>query len=751
MSLASRQMPITSGKRSAPLTLNEAERSVEVIASTEAPAVVWDWESFAPVNEVLLMSGCQLPETGRVPLLDTHSRDKAADIVGSFTDMRFEEGPHGHQLVGKCVFSATPDGEAPFRKVVEGHLTDVSIGYEVISAQDVKTGHTAVIEGKEYTGPMRVATAWRLFELSCVPIGADSHAKVRASALSNNQPAAVAAKQESRMKKREDVPATEEQVEVTETHVDESEARGLLARLRRLLGLREDVAEEPAADAAAASCEEEAREATVTDEAGTTVEPAELSDEELDQLVADVTEILDEAEAEQATREDDGETATEEERALCARVAAVPASQRAQLGQKVERARIKAIRKLATAFALSPREEANIIDSGMSLSRAKKHVEDIVNQRNSKGPGVSVSVGRSDAEKFRAAAQDSLLIRAGVSVENPAQGSGDLRSLSLRELAREMVSRSGGSLNGDIRAIVGRALATTDLPNLLVETSRRVLMEAYEAEPETWKAWCGTGSVSDFKTNKAVGLEGDVTLKEIPEYGEYQEGRMSENAEEFSVKTFGRKLVITRQSIINDDLSALSEAPRLYGEACARLVGDVAYNALLKAGKMGDGKALFHADHKNLFASKGGVPTVANLGDVVAGMKLQKDAFGNSISVLPKFFIAPVALESASEAFFNTAINGGPVQGTQAAPLVHNPYGGNYFTRVYDRRLDDVASDAWYLAAARATVNVYFLGGVEAPFIESDTNFDTDGFETKVRMDVGAKALRWVTVAKATA
>ena len=89
--------------------------------------------------------------------------------------------------------------------------------------------------------------------------------------------------------------------------------------------------------------------------------------------------------------------------------------------------------------------------------------------------------------------------------------------------------------------------------------------------------------------------------------------------------------------------------------------------------------------------------------------------------------------------------------GTQAQPLVHNPYGGDFFRRIYDRRLDLDAATTWYLAAARSTVKVFFLGGVQAPYIESRDNFDTDGFETKVRMDVGAKALRWITLAKATA
>ena len=46
----------------------------------------------------------------------------------------------------------------------EGHITDVSVGYEVLASTWVESGATAMVEGVEYTGPVRVTTAWKLFE-----------------------------------------------------------------------------------------------------------------------------------------------------------------------------------------------------------------------------------------------------------------------------------------------------------------------------------------------------------------------------------------------------------------------------------------------------------------------------------------------------------------------------------------------------------------------------------------------------------
>lgn len=45
-----------------PNSLDEKNRSVEVVMSSEAPAIIRDWER-GIISEVLLMSGAQLPQT----------------------------------------------------------------------------------------------------------------------------------------------------------------------------------------------------------------------------------------------------------------------------------------------------------------------------------------------------------------------------------------------------------------------------------------------------------------------------------------------------------------------------------------------------------------------------------------------------------------------------------------------------------------------------------------------------------------
>ncbi|MCL1915680.1 MAG: hypothetical protein FWG17_03085 [Desulfovibrionaceae bacterium] len=755
---ASRALALNLDAAGLPLSLDEASRSVEVIASTEAPAMVMDWDRWEVVPEVLLMSGVRIPASGQVPLLDAHSRESFSNVLGSFRGVHVSATELGPALVGRCHFSTVKEADEAFILVREGHATDVSVGYEVKAHIWLKEGESTVVEGKSFTGPLRIVTDWSLAELSLCPIGADANAKIRST---KNAPSAPLAGR--RKKEKKAMPATQPKKE---------KRAGLLARLRSILvalGLRAQDDE----------TEDGRQDVFLTDAEGNPIVPADLTEEELVSVVEELDSVLAEAEAELDAQGGEGED--DLQRAASkkpgSRGLVLPSGRKISPSQAAlaERARIAGIRNLAQAHNLAPEIEEKLIGSGVGLTAAKAQVLDMTQQRNAAnaGPGFHVSQGETEREKFRGALQDTLLLRCGLPIlkhapdsrefraEAPGKrelreavpGAQELLAMPMSMLAREALLRSGQRVPDDIRGIVGRALTTTDLPVLLVETSRRALMEAFEMAPETWPDWAGTGIATDFKKSTAVGLEGEVKPRLIPEYGEYTEGRLAENAEEYKINTFGRKMVISRQAIINDDLNALTALPRMYGEQTAVMVGDVAYAALLDTPNlMGDGKPLFNSVHRNLFAGKGGAPTVENLGAVVTAMKLQKDSFGNVITVQPKIYLAPVALEVASEQFFNTQLQGaGPILGNQANPLTNNPYGGNYFRRVYDRRMDAASPSAWILAAQRGTVVVYFLGGVQSPYIEEQTNFDTDGFESKVRMDVGAKAMRWVTLAKATA
>ncbi len=115
-------------------TIDEDNRSVEAVLSTETPVLMFDWERFEFVPEVLLSSGMQVHRSKQVPLLDSHSRISMINQFGSVRDIHAE----GTETRGTVVYSSVHDDE--FTKVREGHATDVSVGYKILKREFVPEG-----------------------------------------------------------------------------------------------------------------------------------------------------------------------------------------------------------------------------------------------------------------------------------------------------------------------------------------------------------------------------------------------------------------------------------------------------------------------------------------------------------------------------------------------------------------------------------------------------------------------------------
>lgn len=159
--------------------LPDADGHLRWVLTTEQAAVVWDWERFDFVAEVLRMDGLMLPEIGQVPLLDSHTRASVDDQLGSVTDFTATTvGPH-RAIDGLTRWAADDKSQRTRQKVIDGHITDGSVGYAVTKSIWVPEHTEAAIGGRIYQGPLKVSTEWSLKEFSITPIGADTLAKVR--------------------------------------------------------------------------------------------------------------------------------------------------------------------------------------------------------------------------------------------------------------------------------------------------------------------------------------------------------------------------------------------------------------------------------------------------------------------------------------------------------------------------------------------------------------------------------------------
>ena len=174
--ILTRKMSLSTDSKG-PKTYDPETHSARVVATTEKPVLIYSYRHGGAINEVLLMSGAQIPKSKQVPLLDSHNRLDAESVKGSFRDI----GISGSQMEGTVFFSVDDETARIEKKFADGHLTDFSIGYRVSEEDSVfiPDGETAKVKGVNYSGPVLIRKKFWIKELSITPIGADEDAKGR--------------------------------------------------------------------------------------------------------------------------------------------------------------------------------------------------------------------------------------------------------------------------------------------------------------------------------------------------------------------------------------------------------------------------------------------------------------------------------------------------------------------------------------------------------------------------------------------
>lgn len=161
-------------------SINEEDRSFEAVVATDTPAAVFDYRNWEIIDEILVSRGGEFPD--HVPLLPNHRRYDVLDVIGSATNFRMEGGQWiGRGQVAKAA-NDNDDVEIIWRRVADGHIRAVSIGYELLNYVDIPAGKKQSVAGKEYEAgekKLRITTNWRVHEVSLTPIGADSKALIR--------------------------------------------------------------------------------------------------------------------------------------------------------------------------------------------------------------------------------------------------------------------------------------------------------------------------------------------------------------------------------------------------------------------------------------------------------------------------------------------------------------------------------------------------------------------------------------------
>lgn len=356
-----------------------------------------------------------------------------------------------------------------------------------------------------------------------------------------------------------------------------------------------------------------------------------------------------------------------------------------------------------------------------------------------------VETVEDETDKLRAVTVATLLSKAGKADDKQREmaRAGGLQAYSLFDFARASLDRAGISHRGMAREDIAKAAlqTTSDFPVLLENVMHKTLLGAYATVGDTWRRFCAVGSVSDFRNHSRyrVGSLGNLTT--VPEAAEYTNVSIPDGEKaSIAVKKHGNIISITTEMIVNDDLNAFSSIAAMQGRAAARTIEAAVYALLAENSglgpTMGDGKTLFHADHKNI--GTGSAISVLGLDADRVLMASQADISGNDfLDLRPEVLLVPLALGGTAR-----VLNGAQYDPDTANKLQKPNIVAGLFSDIVDTaRLSGTRRYMFANPSEAPAIEVAFLNGNETPEVRIEEGFRRDGIDYRVKHVFGVAAI----------
>ncbi len=619
----------------------------------------------------------------QVPLIDTHDRSTILRIAGSTRNFRKEGG----KLWGTRYFATSELGNTAEGLVRDGHLTDGSVGYRVDNAVMIEPGKKKTVQGREYAAgelPLRIATRWTLIEDSLTAVGADQGAKMRSSTNTGDKTTDFLQELMTMKRKKEF-------------------CEWLSKRSMDFDSITEEQRTSLYDDFVRANPETPANP------------PAQPANNNL--VGAELDRVRQEAVRSELTRQ-------------------------------------AKIRELAGADVPDAIRERCLSDQNCTVEMAQGIFLQAV--RTVRAPINTPNIIVYNNDVNRSMLEATMLLRAGgydAEVikdygEKTANQADRIRTdVSMIDLCRMCIALDGGTVPNGRDNQIRASMSTYSLPYVLGNVANKAALKGYNTPAASWKKWTSKGSAKDFKEMTRARLTDAGDLELVPNSGEVKHGSAVEEYEQFAIATYAKTFGITRQDIINDDLSAFTKVPQAMGLRAMNKVTRLVYAHLLANGTMKDGKALFiDDDHKNLIASNALAEAAVEKALYTFMKQVDKDS--QPINVLPKYLLLPPELLFTGLRITKSKLRIG-------APASNALYGD---TNVLEAALEPIgepllsnstmtgySATSWYVTGDPNevdTIEVAYLDGKDTPTVE---RFESDpsimGLIYRVFIDAGVKAL----------
>lgn len=429
-----------------------------------------------------------------------------------------------------------------------------------------------------------------------------------------------------------------------------------------------------------------------------------------------------------------------------------------------ERERAHAINHAVRVANLEPSLAESLVKEGVSVEVARERVLAAMEQRSAEinpTPGrADIEVGETDRQKKMRGMEAWLFEKSGDKAREVGQAHerklkgfeqidlnpGPFRGMTLEHVARECLEMNGVSTKGiyDRERIFKMAMSLTrsasglgahgtgDFNVLMENVLYKTLRAAFAVQADTWREWCGTDTVQDFRlSNRYMNGAFDV-LPVVPEGEEYKNLKIPDGSKiQIGTEKRGAIIALTMESLINDDMGAVAALAQTFGRTAGRSIEKAAYELLLQnsgAGPtMGDGNPFFHTSRGNVGTSA--AITGAALSADRQKMREQKDTSGvDFLDLEPRILLISPAVEDAARSI-NTDTYDHDSNKLQKTNLRKNMFG----TIVSSPRLTG-ARRYLFTEGKEAFKAVFLEGSGEGPTMSMQEGFRVDGTEWKAQI-----------------
>jgi phage head maturation protease len=312
----------------------------------------------------------------------------------------------------------------------------------------------------------------------------------------------------------------------------------------------------------------------------------------------------------------------------------------------------------------------------------------------------------------------------------------------ISDMARALLEAQGErNLPRNPVAFAERAFHTTsDFPLLLSASANKMLLATYNLATPTYRKIGARKVFNDFKPHRFLRAGDFPNLTAVAENGEIQVGTIGESQELVTLATFGRRVRVTRQVLINDDLSAFGDFAGMIGRRVVDFENRTFYavvNTASGAGPTlvtGNAAVFATAAGRANRAGTGGVIDVASIGAGRAAIMKQTSVDGLQVGILPSMLLCGPDYLTAAQQLTSA------IQPQQAGNV--NPFAGT-LEPVGEA---SIPGNRWYLFADPEAAPVYiygYLDGADGPQVTSGPVQGVDGFEVQVIHDFAAGAVDW--------